>query len=60
MSPSRVANIEFDKFYNIIDGKQRGAASTRNGINPATKENLWEVSIWSQLYSDYVADKAND
>jgi hypothetical protein len=44
MSPSKVPSIVFDKFYNIVDGKQRGADSYRNGVNPATKEKLWDVS----------------
>jgi hypothetical protein len=51
MATGRIANIEFDKFYNVIDGKQRGADKFRNGVNPATKENLWEVGDLSMTGS---------
>jgi hypothetical protein len=44
MSPSAVPTIAFDKFYNIVDGQQRGAESFHHGVNPATKEKLWDVS----------------
>lgn len=42
MSPSKVSNIEWDKFYNIVDGKHRLAKSNHQGINPATGEKLWD------------------
>ncbi|KAF2668514.1 aldehyde dehydrogenase [Microthyrium microscopicum] len=45
MSPGRVSNITFDEFYNIIDGKQKGASKNYNGVNPATKEKLWDVPV---------------
>ena len=48
MSPSKVSNIDFTTFYNIVDGKQRGAKSVHNGINPATQEKLWDVPIATQ------------
>ncbi|KAL9086404.1 MAG: hypothetical protein Q9159_004180 [Coniocarpon cinnabarinum] len=44
MAPS----LAFDKYYNIIDGKQRGSSRTHNGINPSTKEKLWDVPIGSE------------
>ena len=40
--------MQFDKFYNIIDGKQRGSPRTYQGINPSTKEKLWDVPIGSE------------
>jgi hypothetical protein len=43
MSPSKVPDIVFDKFYNVVDGKQRSAETFRNGVNPATKAKLWDV-----------------
>ena len=43
MSPA--ATIAWDKFHNIIDGKQRSADKLGNGVNPATKEKLWDVSF---------------
>jgi len=48
MSPSKVSTISFTEFYNIIDGKQRGAKAQHHGINPATSEELWGVPIGGQ------------
>ncbi|KAK3080533.1 hypothetical protein LTS18_000478, partial [Coniosporium uncinatum] len=58
MSPSKVSNIEFDKFYNIVDGKQRSAKSNHQGINPATAEPLWDVPIATQQDVDDAVDAA--
>ena len=48
MSPSKVSTITFDKFYNIIDGQQRSSSRIHNGVNPSTKEKLWDVPIGSE------------
>ena len=48
MSPSKVSTLEFEKFYNIIDGKQRGSDSIHHGINPATGQELWDVPIGTE------------
>ncbi|KAF2450649.1 aldehyde dehydrogenase [Karstenula rhodostoma CBS 690.94] len=48
MSPSKVSNIEFDKFYNIVDGKQRGSDNVHHGINPSTGQENWPVPIGSE------------
>lgn len=48
MSPSKVSTIEFDKFYNIVDGKQRGSDNVHHGINPATGQDNWPVPIGSE------------
>ena len=42
------STLSFDKFYNIIDGKQRGSKEIHHGVNPATGEELWEVPIASE------------
>lgn len=42
------SKIAFDKFYNIIDGKQRGADKYTNGVDPATGKNLWDVPVGTQ------------
>lgn len=44
MSPSKVSTIVFDKFYNIVDGKQRTASTFHNGVDPTTAQNNWDVS----------------
>ncbi|KAF2483757.1 aldehyde dehydrogenase domain-containing protein [Neohortaea acidophila] len=48
MSPSKVASVKFDEFYNIIDGKQRPAKQQHYGVNPATGEKLWAVPVGTQ------------
>lgn len=48
MSPSKVSTITFDKFYNIVDGQQRGAKEQHNGVNPVNGEKLWDVPIATQ------------
>ena len=48
MSPSKVSAISWDQFYNIIDGQQRSSSRIHNGVNPSTKEKLWDVPIGSE------------
>lgn len=45
MSPSKVSTLEFEKFYNIVDAKQRTSKNLHHGINPATGEELWDLPI---------------
>lgn len=45
MSPSKVSTISFDTFYNVVDGKNRGAKASHQGINPVTGEKLWDVPV---------------
>jgi acyl-CoA reductase-like NAD-dependent aldehyde dehydrogenase len=45
MSPSKVSTIDFEKFYNIVDGQQRGSKNIHHGVNPSTGEELWDVPI---------------
>ncbi|KAL1863999.1 hypothetical protein Daus18300_007964 [Diaporthe australafricana] len=37
--------LSFTSFYNIVDGRRRGAEQTVRGVNPATEEELWEAPI---------------
>jgi len=48
MSPGKISSLEFDKFYNIVDGKQRGSEQIHHGINPSTGQELWDVPIASE------------
>ncbi|KAH7378187.1 aldehyde dehydrogenase domain-containing protein [Cadophora sp. MPI-SDFR-AT-0126] len=47
MSPGKITTLNFGKFYNIVDGKQRGSDKIHRGINPATGQELWDVPIAS-------------
>lgn len=48
MSPSKVSDIKWDEFSNIIDGKQRGGKEKHHGTNPATGDQLWAVPVATQ------------
>ena len=48
MSPGKVSTLQFDKFYNIVDGKQRGSDQVHHGVNPSTGKQLWDVPIASE------------
>jgi len=39
------ANLSFDTFQNVIDGKLVTPGQTRHGINPATKKALPDVPV---------------
>ncbi|USW50633.1 Putative aldehyde dehydrogenase domain, aldehyde/histidinol dehydrogenase [Septoria linicola] len=43
-----MASIQWDSFYNIVDGKQRNGEQVHNAVNPRTKEQLWNVPIASE------------
>ncbi|PNS21227.1 Aldehyde dehydrogenase [Sphaceloma murrayae] len=43
-----MANIEWDKFYNVVDGKNRSAEQFINGVNPINREKNWDVPIATQ------------
>ena len=45
MSPGKVANIEWDKFYNIVDGKNRSGDKFHQGVNPINKQKNADVQM---------------
>ena len=56
MSPGKVSTLDFEKFYNIVDGKQRSSDNIHHGINPTSGQELWDVPIASdQDLDDAVA-----
>jgi acyl-CoA reductase-like NAD-dependent aldehyde dehydrogenase len=48
MSPSKVSNIKWDEFFNVVDGKNRSAKEKHYGIDPATGEQSFPVPIGNQ------------
>lgn len=48
MSPSKVSTIDFTTFHNIINGEKRDGKSQHQGIDPTTREKLWNVPIGDQ------------
>lgn len=48
MAPSRLATIEFDTFFNIVEGQNRSSKTNYNGIDPTTKQKLWDVPVASR------------
>lgn len=56
MSPGKVSTLDFEKFYNIVNGEKRGSDQIHHGINPSTGQELWDVPIGSnQDLNDAVA-----
>ncbi|CAK3945879.1 aldehyde dehydrogenase [Lecanosticta acicola] len=58
MSPSKVSTIQWDQFYNIINGQQRDGKDQHYGINPTTGDKNWSVPIGSQQDVDEAVDVA--
>ncbi|KAH8728292.1 aldehyde dehydrogenase domain-containing protein [Phaeosphaeriaceae sp. PMI808] len=48
MPPGKASTVDFEKFYNIVDGKQRGSDKIHRGVNPTTGQELWDVPIASE------------
>lgn len=59
MAPSKVNVVEFDKFYNIVNGEKRSAKDYTHGINPSTKKELWPVPVATQADVDEAVKAAN-
>ncbi|KAL7934741.1 Aldehyde/histidinol dehydrogenase [Trichoderma chlorosporum] len=53
-----MAPVNFESFYNVIDGKLEATPDTRHGINPATLEKLPPVPVSSQKDVDRAVDAA--
>jgi acyl-CoA reductase-like NAD-dependent aldehyde dehydrogenase len=47
MSPGKVSTLDFEKFYNTVDGKQRGSDNVHHGVNPSSGQELWDVPVAS-------------
>jgi acyl-CoA reductase-like NAD-dependent aldehyde dehydrogenase len=58
MAPSKVTEIDFTTFYNIVDGKQRSGKNVTQGVNPATKEKLWDLPIATEQDVNDAVDAA--
>ncbi len=48
MAPSKLTTVDFDTFTNIVNGEPRNSKTKYNGIDPCTKEKLWDVPIASK------------
>jgi acyl-CoA reductase-like NAD-dependent aldehyde dehydrogenase len=45
MSGTNGTSIDFEKFYNVINGANRGSETAHHGINPSNGKPLWDVPI---------------
>lgn len=45
----RTSGIDFDTFYNIIDGRNRGGEEVQQGIDPSTGKLSWPVPVANEL-----------
>ena len=43
MAPSKLTTVDFGTFFNVVDGQNRSSKTKYNGIDPTTKESLWDV-----------------
>ncbi|KAF2219480.1 aldehyde dehydrogenase domain-containing protein [Elsinoe ampelina] len=59
MSPGKVSNIEWDKFYNIVDGKNRSGDKFHQGVNPINKQKNADVPIATQQDVDDAVEAGN-
>lgn len=59
MSPSRISEVSFTSFSNIIDGQPRSSAKFHQGINPATGKPSWDVPIATEKDVDDAVKSAN-
>lgn len=50
--------VTFETFSNVVDGKLQSTATTRNGVNPATLEDLPPVPVSSQQDLDVAVEAA--
>lgn len=48
MAPSKITTVDFNTFTNIVNGGPRTSKNTYHGIDPTTKEKLWDVPIASK------------
>jgi acyl-CoA reductase-like NAD-dependent aldehyde dehydrogenase len=48
MAPSKVTTVDFNTFTNIVNGEPRTSKNKYNGIDPTTKEKLWDVPTASK------------
>jgi acyl-CoA reductase-like NAD-dependent aldehyde dehydrogenase len=48
MAPSKLTTIDFTTFNNIVDGEPRNSKNKYNGVDPTTKEKLWDVPVASK------------
>lgn len=44
MSPSKVSEIKWDEFYNIVDGQKRGGKNKHRGISEHTLSLIKGIS----------------
>ncbi|KAF2868812.1 aldehyde dehydrogenase-like protein [Massariosphaeria phaeospora] len=60
MSPSKVSILNFDNFYNIVDGKRQGSKTFHHGVDPATGQKLWDVPIANEQDLDSAVTAAKE
>ena len=48
MAPSKLTTVDFGTFSNIVDGQNRSSKTKYNGVDPTTKEKLWDAPVATQ------------
>ncbi|KAF7513834.1 hypothetical protein GJ744_006448 [Endocarpon pusillum] len=60
MAPSKLTTVDFNTFANIVNGEPRSAKNKYNGIDPTTKEKLWDVPVASKEDVEDAVRAANE
>lgn len=59
MAPSRIDNISFNTFSNIINGELRSSKTKYHGVDPTTKQPSWDVPVATPKDVDDAVAAAN-
>jgi acyl-CoA reductase-like NAD-dependent aldehyde dehydrogenase len=60
MSPSKVTNIDFTTFSNVVNGELRSSKTKYYGVDPTTKQPNWDVPVATQQDVDDAVAAANE
>lgn len=56
---AKTPTIDFESFFNIIDGNARNSATKTHGIDPSSERNLWEVPVATKQDIEDAVTSAN-
>lgn len=59
MAPSKLTSIDFTSFTNIVNGEPRNSKTKYHGIDPTTKQPLWDVPVATDEDIEDAVEAAN-
>lgn len=57
---TKMPTIDFESFFNTVNGDRRSSATTVYGIDPSTENRLWDVPVATKEDIDNAITAAND